>query len=320
VSQRITRTGGAQIISEAQVPEEPFEPQPLRNGVLGVVVGLMLGVGLAFLRETLDDRVRSREQLERITGWQAIGLVPVIPQAKNGEHDLVAIEAPTSPPTEAFRSLRTAVQFVGLEKPLAVVQVTSSKPGEGKTTTASNLAVALAQAGKRVVLLDADLRKPRLHHEFGLPNGKGFTTMLLDATLSPGAFHRTAIPNLVVIPSGPPPPNPSELLSLGATRHVLDTIRGECDVLVIDSPPVLPVTDPLIISGYVDGVILVTDADSAHSKALTRTRELIEQVSADVIGVSVNKVAADQGYGYGYGYGGDTLRCPPRGRRHRRGR
>jgi len=220
----------------------------------------------------------------------------------------VALEAPTSPPAEAFRSLRTAVQFVALEKPLAAIQVTSSKPGEGKTTTAANLAVALAQAGKRVVLLDADLRKPRLHHEFGVPNGKGFTTMLLDATLSAGAFHRTAIPNLVVIPSGPPPPNPSELLSLGATRHVLDTIRAECDVLVIDSPPVLPVTDPLILASRMDGVVLVAHVGQTHKKAIRQAELLLARARARVLGIVFNRVPIRKGqyysYYYGYGYGG----------------
>jgi tyrosine-protein kinase len=303
VSQRITRTGGAQIISMAQVPEEPFEPQPLRNGVLGLVVGLMLGVGAAFLMETLDDRVRSREQMERITGWPTIGLIPVIAAARDGEHDLATMEAPNSPAAEAYRALRTAVQFVGLERPLEAIQVTSAKPTEGKTTTAANLAIALAQAGKRVILLDADLRKPRLHKEFGIDNSAGFTTMLLDSNLASDAFHRTRVPNLVVVPSGPPPPNPSELLSLQATRQVLKLLRAECDVLVIDSPPVLPVTDPLIISGYVDGVIVVADANAAEVKSLTRMRELLTQVNAQVVGVSVNQIDADAGYGYGYGYG-----------------
>jgi polysaccharide biosynthesis transport protein len=303
VSQRITRTGGAQIISAAQVPEEPFEPQPLRNGVLGVVVGLMLGVGLAFLRETLDDRIRSREQMERITGWPTIGLVPVIARAKDGQHDLATLEAPTSPAAEAYRSLRTAVQFIGLEHPLDAVQITSAKPGEGKTTTAANLAITLAQAGKRVILLDADLRKPRLHKEFGLPNGVGFTSMLLDSNLSADAFKRTKVPNLVVVPSGPPPPNPSELLSLQTTHRVLGLLRDECDVLIVDSPPVLPVTDPLILSGYVDGVIVVANANDAERKSMNRTRELLEQVNANVVGVSVNQIDSDAGYGYGYGYG-----------------
>jgi len=248
--------------------------------------------------------------MERITGWPTIGLIPVIAGAKGGEHDLATLEAPTSPAAEAYRTLRTAVQFIDLEKPLRAVQVTSAKPAEGKTTTAANLAVTLAQAGKRVILLDADLRKPRLHHEFGVPNTAGFTTMLLDANIGADAFHRTRVTNLVVVPSGPPPPNPSELLSLGATRNVIGLLRDECDVLVIDSPPVLPVTDPLILSGYVDGVILVANAKEAQGKSLLRTRELLQQVGAPVLGVSVNQIDNDTGYGYGYGYGyggyGDT--------------
>ena len=315
VSQRITRTGGAQIISDALLPEEPYEPQPLRNGVLGLVVGLMLGVGLAFLRETLDDRVRSREELERITGWPTVGLIPVIPAASgDGTHDLATLEAPNSPAAEAYRTLRTTVQFIGLERTLEVLQVTSAKPAEGKTTTASNLAIALARAGKRVILLDADLRKPRLHHEFGISNAVGFTSMLLDSRLSADAFHRTALDSLLVVPSGPVPPNPSELLSLPATREVLGLLRSECDVLIVDSPPVLPVTDALILSGYVDGVLVVANAKEAQVSTLKRMRELLEQVNAQVIGVNVNYVDAESGsgygYGYGYGYGDETDTAP----------
>ena len=322
VSQRVTRTGGAQIISEALLPEEPFAPQPLRNGVLGVVVGLMLGVGLAFLRETLDDRVRSREELERITGWPTVGLIPVIPAAGgDGSHDLATLEAPNSPAAEAYRTLRTTVQFIGLERPLEVLQVTSAKPAEGKTTTASNLAIALARAGKRVILLDADLRKPRLHSEFGISNATGFTSMLLDAQLVGDAFHRTSLTNLVVVPAGPVPPNPSELLSLPATRRVLDLLRSECDVLIVDSPPVLPVTDALILSGYVDGVLVVANAKEAQVSTLKRMHELLEQVNAQVIGVSVNYVDAESGSGYGYGYGygyGDQPEAPAEKRAGRR--
>lgn len=303
VSQRISRTGGVQIISDASAPDDPFAPQPLRNGVLAVVVGLMLGVGLAFLLETLDDRVRSKEDLERATGWPTIGLVPVIARAKGGQHDLATLEAPNSPAAEAYRTLRTAVQFLGLEGPLGTIQVTSAKSAEGKTTTAANLAITLAQAGRRVILLDGDLRKPRLHHEFDIPNTTGFTSMLLDSSMVGEAFHRTDVKNLVVVPAGPPPPNPSELLSLHATRQVITALRNECDILIIDSPPVLPVTDPLIISGYVDGVILVVDARAARGKELARARELLTQVNANVIGVTVNQATADQGYGYGYGYG-----------------
>lgn len=314
VSQRVTRTGGVQIISDANVPTDPYAPKPLQSGFLGGAVGLMLGVGFAFLRETLDDRVRTREELERVTGWTTIGLVPVIPRPKDRDSDLATLDAPTSAAAEAYRSLRTAVQFIGLDAPLDMVLVTSAKPAEGKTTTAANLAVTLAQAGKRVILLDADLRKPRLHKEFGLPNSAGFTTMLLDSRLGSDTFHRTKVPNLVVVPSGPPPPNPSELLSLGVTRKVITLLCEECDVLLVDSPPVLPVTDALILSGYADGVIVVANAKGAEAKSLRRTRELLDQVNAKVMGVSVNQIDTNAGYGYGYGYEyGYGDRRPPEG-------
>lgn len=303
VSQRITRTGGVQIVSNASIPSVPFAPLPFRNGVLGGVAGLMLGVAAAFLLETLDDRVRSKEQLERVTGWPTVGLIPVIPRAKGGDHDLVTVERPTSPAAEAYRTLRTAVQFIGLERPLEVIQVTSANPGDGKTTTAANLAVTLARADLRVVLIDADLRRPRLHDEFKIPNTSGFTSALLGVATPQEAFHRVGKHGLVVMPSGPPPPNPSELLALKQTRDLLMRIRELCDIIVIDSPPVLPVTDPLVLSAHADGVLLVTDAATAKARELRRARELLEQVDARVVGITVNRVAADAGYGYGYGYG-----------------
>jgi succinoglycan biosynthesis transport protein ExoP len=304
VSQRITRTGGVQIVSNGSVPSDPFAPQPLRNGVLGAVVGLMLGVGAAFLLETLDDRVRSKEQLEAVTGWPTLGLIPVIPKARRGEHDLVTLESPTSPPAEAYRTLRTAVQFMGLEHPIQVIQVTSANSGDGKTTTAANLAVTLAKADNRVVLIDADLRRPRLHEEFGVSNASGFTSALLGTAKPEDTFHRVGRHGLILMPSGPPPPNPSELLALGRTRDLILRLREQSDIIVIDSPPVLPVTDPLVLSAYVDGVLLVTDAATAKARELKRTRELLQQVNANVIGITVNRVSADAGYaGYGYGYG-----------------
>lgn len=303
VSQRITRTGGVQIVTPASVPAVPFAPQPLRNAVLGLVVGLMLGVGLAFLFETLDDRVRSKQQLETATGWPTVGLIPVIAGAKKGQPDLVTRDKPSSPTAEAYRTLRTAIQFLSIERPLSVIQVTSANSGDGKTATAANLAITMAKTHDRVLLIDADLRRPRIHHEFGLANDVGFTSVLLGESAPEDSLHHVGPEGLIVLPSGPPPPNPSEVLAMRRTRELINRLRSLCDVIIIDSPPVLPVTDPLVISGYVDGVLLVTDAATARARELGRTRELLEQVSAKVIGITVNRVSADAGYAYGYGYG-----------------
>lgn len=308
VSQRITRTGGAQVVSLASVPGSPFAPQPFRNGVLGGIVGLMLGLGLAFLLETFDDRLRSKEDLERATGWPTLGLIPVNERAKDGEHDLVSLDAPTSISAEAYRTLRTAVQFLGLDQPLQMIQVTSPTSGDGKTTTASNLAITLARSGNRVILVDADLRRPRIHNEFNIPNDEGFTSILLGQASAQETFHEVGIDNLFVMPSGPPPPNPSELLALRRTRDLFRRLREECDVLIVDSPPLLPVTDPLVLAGYADGVLVVTDGDSARVREVRRAAELLDQVNANVLGVVVNRVQAGAGgysydYSYGYPYG-----------------
>lgn len=299
-------TGGAQLISASQVPEAPFAPTPLRNGVVAVVIGLILGVGIAFLFETLDDRVRSKSDLERVTGWSVIGMIPQLSNWKNqSDTHLVSVEEPNSPAAEAYRTLRTSVQFLGLERPLGVIQITSAQAAEGKSTTLANLGVALARAGNRVIIVDCDMRRPRLSSFFGVTNDVGLTSVLLGEAdladvIKPVSIER----RLAVLPSGPPPPNPSELLALRRTAELFALLREECDILLVDSPPVLPVTDAVVLANQVDGVIVVANATKTRQREIHRTAELLEQVNAPVIGLVVNSVSADSGgYGYGYYYG-----------------
>lgn len=299
-------TGGAQLISAARVPGAPFAPTPLRNGVVAVVIGLILGVGVAFLFETLDDRVRSKTDLERVTGWSVIGMIPQIANWKNqSETHLVSVEEPNSPGAEAYRTLRTSVQFLGLERPLGVIQITSAQAAEGKSTTLANLGVALARAGNRVIIVDCDLRRPRLASFFGVSNEVGLTSVLLgEAELADVIKPVSVERRLAVLPSGPPPPNPSELLALRRTADLFAALREECDILLVDSPPVLPVTDAVVLANQVDGVIVVANATKTRQREIHRAAELLAQVNAPVIGTVVNSVSADSGgYGYGYYYG-----------------
>ena len=299
------KTGGAQIVTPAAAPSSPVRPTPIRSGVLAGVVGLILGVGLAFLFDYLDDSVRDKHDLDRATGGvPVLGLIPVVPDWKRAQRPMVvAREHPEGPTAEAYRALRTSVQFLGIDRTLRSVQITSSTAAEGKTTTVANLAVLFARAGHRVVAVDCDLRRPRLHAFFGLDNQVGFTTALLgDAPLSQAVQPVPEVSRLYVLPSGLVPPLPSELLSSHRTGAVLRTLEEEYDLVLIDSPPAVPVTDAAVLSSWVDGVILVANANMTSRRDFHRAVELLQQIEAPLIGTVLNQAAGEASYGDRYGY------------------
>lgn len=308
LSAQLAQGGGAQVISVARTPDGPFEPTTRQNAAIGVIVGLMLGVGAAFLLEYLDRSLRSEDDLQMASGLPTLAIVPELKGWKKGDHPhVISKEDPQSSSAEAYRGLRTSVQFLAIDRPIRAVQLTSPKPGDGKTTTSANLAYAVARAGQRVVLIDCDLRKPRIHEYFDLPNDRGFTTVLLgEARLDEVAHKLDDGSGLVVIPSGPVPPDPSELLSGRRARNLLETLRDEVDLLVIDSPPVLAVSDPLVLSTVADGVVLVASAGNTDRDQVTRAVEALRTVDAPVLGTVLNRFASKRSgsYGYGYGYGG----------------
>jgi succinoglycan biosynthesis transport protein ExoP len=307
VAAQISQSGGGQVVSRATTPSSPVEPNTIRNGLIALALGLLLGVGLAFLREYLDDSIRTKEDLERASdGLPVVGLIPAVAVWKNQNAPyLVTVERPSSPAAEAYRTLRTSVQFLGLDRPVQSLVVTSPTKEEGKTTTLANLAVTFAQAGQRVILLDCDLRRPRIHQFFGLPNDVGFTSVLLGTAplteaLQPIGQHGS----LAVLASGRPPPDPSELLSSHRTREVVEALESRADLVFIDSPPVLPVTDPLVLSGFVDATLLVVSSDQTTKRSLHRAIELLTQINAPLMGTILNEVGPERGYAYGYsGYG-----------------
>lgn len=305
VDAALGRTGGAQVSSPASVPSAPVKPRPLRNGAVGLLAGLALGVGLAFFFDILDDSINSKEDLERSVGdVPTLGLIPAIPTWRDrGEPMVVSRSEPTSPGAEAYRSLRTSIQFMGLDRPMRTVQITSSNASEGKTTTLANLGVALARSGQRVILVCCDLRRPRLNAFFGLPNGVGFTSVLLgDVPLSAALQAVPGEQRLMLLASGPLPPNPSELLSSRRTVELLTALQANSDVVLIDSPPVLPVTDAAVLAARVDATLLVCTAGSTTRKEATRSVELLRQVDAPIVGTVLNGVGADAEYGYAYKY------------------
>jgi capsular exopolysaccharide synthesis family protein len=293
----------AAVISPASPPATPVSPTPRRNVLLGLLLGLVLGVGSVVLLEHLDDSIKSKEDIERTTsGLMVLGVIPLVAQWRDRTQTrIVAMTEPNSPTAEAYRTLRTSIQFLGLDRSLRVLQVTSPVASEGKSTTLANLAVALSQAGSRVVVVCCDLRRPRLHQFFGLPNKVGLTSVLLGQVPLTKALQSVPDqPRIMVLASGPIPPNPSELLSSQRTTDLLSQIASQADIVLVDCPPVLPVTDAAVLATKVDGTLVVASAGTTTTKDLARTLELLGQVDAPLLGVVLNGGTAEAGYGYTY--------------------
>jgi len=294
-------TAQATITEHATAPSSPIKPQPILNAMVAVVVGGLVGVGLAFLLEYLNESVETKEELERVLkSVPVLGTIPLVDGWKTREETrLISREAPRSAAAEAYRTLRTAIQFVGLNQPMRILQVTSPEAGEGKTTTLANLGVALATAGERVVIVCCDLRRPRVHEFFGLSNSVGFTSVLLGQRPVWAALQDVpGVPRLRVLASGPLPPNPSELLSSDRTANVLASLQAEADIILVDSPPVLPVTDALVLFRRVDATLLVFSARTTTRKQATAALAMVQQVNGPLIGAVLNGVPSHAGYGY----------------------
>ena len=286
--------GGAEVLSDAGAPDTPVSPNLPLNLALGLVFGLFLGTALAFVRDYFDDSVKSKEMVERVTGVSTLGLIP--------KHDpgveVVTIAHPSAPAAEAFRLLRTSVKFLAVERQVRVVQVTSPSPGEGKTMVAVNLAIAFAQAGDRVVLVGGDLRRPHMEEMLDVPLTPGLTAVLIgDVTLPQAIQTVSAVPNLSVLPAGYPPPNPSELLSGERARRLIDVLGQTYDVVVVDCPPVLPVTDSLVLARMADTTLLVTSSGRTSKRSLSRAVELLRQVDAPLVGTVLNSLSQDDTFG-----------------------
>jgi capsular exopolysaccharide synthesis family protein len=296
-------TGGVEFVTPAQPPVSPSSPKPVQDGALGLTVGLILGLAGAFIRDSFDDTLTTKEATERLGGSPVLAMVPMVPSWKRREQPLVvSISQPLSPAAEAYRSLRTSLQFIRQERELRTILVTSPAATEGKTSTIANLGAVFAQAGERVLLVSCDLRRPRLGKFFGLDEQTGLTSVLLGHRQL-GAVVQRVNDTMWVLGAGAVPSNPAELLSGKEMRQLFAVLRTKFDLVLIDSPPVLPVTDAAVLSNYVDGTLLVIAAGQTRRVELQRAAEKLAQVNAPVVGMVLNEVTRQSGYGYGYGYG-----------------
>jgi capsular exopolysaccharide synthesis family protein len=319
------------IVDPAMIPSTPARPAKARNIALAFLVGLVGGIGMALLREYLDNTVKTPDDVETLARLPSLAVVPafgdgasskklagLLTEASSNGHDkrieLVAQHLPKSNIAEGFRALRTALLLSQPDRPPQVILVSSALPREGKTTVAANLAVTLAQLGDKTVLVDADLRKPGIGRLLNLGTGKyaGLSSYLAGvSSLDLITVPYPAIPNLAAIPTGPLPPNPADLLSSHRLTDAIAELRTKYKFIVLDSPPIMAATDAVILSVQADGVLLVVRSGETPKEAFTRTCDLLTSVKSHLLGVVLNAVDASapdyyysyRYYPYSYGYG-----------------
>lgn len=307
------------VVDEAIEPLFPTKPKKKLNLALGFVLGLGLGIGITFLREYFDNTIKTQEELENL-GYNVLANIPQIEMSKveqkleNKLSKLGPIEGkriearlithldPKSPVSEAYRTLRTNLQFSRIEKAVQTLLITSSGPKEGKSTTAANLAIAVAQSGKQVVLVDGDLRRPVVHSIFGLEKEDGITNYLMNDIGYDKMIKKSILDNLSIIPSGILPPNPSELISSQKMEELIKRLKSDFDLIIFDTPPIIAVTDAAILSTKVDGVLLVVKSGQTNYDAVVRAKSLMDNVNARVLGALLNGVEVGGMYGTYYYY------------------
>jgi capsular exopolysaccharide synthesis family protein len=298
------------LVQQATVPSTPVSPNVPVNLVLGLLVGLALGIGIGVLREVLDTRIRTERDVKSVTEAAIVGGIAFDPKAV--ARPLIVQDDPRSPRAESFRSLRTNLQFIGAGSAGHSFVVTSSIESEGKSTTAANLAIALAAAGSRVVLVDGDLRRPKVADYMGIEGGVGLTDVLIGRAELQDVLQPWGRSSVTVLPAGKIPPNPSELLGSPGMEHLVETLAKDFDHVIYDAPPLLPVTDSAILGKLVGGALVVVAAGRTTKHQLEGAVTTLEHVGAPVSGIILTMLptsgpdAYGYGrYGYGYGYGLD---------------
>lgn len=287
---------------------DPVQPQPLKSGMLAAVVGFMLAAGIIFLVAFLQDEIRDPEEITRKWGVPILGLITSYKPIGN---PIITISQPRAPVSEAYRSLRTNLQFSGVDKPLRTILITSASPSDGKTSVVANLSTVMAHNNKEVVVIDCDLRRPTIHKIFGLTNRLGLSDYFIRTTdRLIGVVKKTNTKGLSVITSGSLPPNPSELLNSSKMMDIINFLGTHFDTMILDTPPLLAVTDALVLAPRVDGVILVMDPTKTKRGAIRHAIEQLNRVNANLLGVVLNNIKVkrsqyyyNRNYYYGKRYG-----------------
>jgi succinoglycan biosynthesis transport protein ExoP len=312
----LLRSNNVRILENAIAPGVPVSPRPMQNLMIALACGFGFGIALAFAIEMLDNTLKTQVDVETFLGVPVLGLIPIIGQGKldpkdkerSGDEqvrdrDLGVFREPRSMAAECCRSIRTNILFMSPDHPVQTMVVTSPSPQEGKTTTAINLAIAMAEAGGRVLVIDTDMRRPRLHRSFGVPNQVGVSTLILGNSTLDEAVKRTDVPNLDVLPCGPIPPNPSELLHTKRFAQILEDCKSRYAHIILDSPPTSAVTDPAVLGNLADGVILIVKGASTTRDAAAHARRQLVSAKCRLLGVIVNEIDfSNPGYGYHYYY------------------
>ncbi len=287
---RLQNTPNVVQIEPAVMPQEPIRPRPLLNTLLAGAIGLLLTAGIALLIEHLDDTLKTHEDVERVLGLPVIGYIGEIEHPAKSGQGVYVMRQPRSPISESFRSLRTNLEFAGVDKPLRTLLITSAGPGEGKTTVSVNLAASMAQGGKSVILLDTDMRRPRVHALMGLPNRFGFSDLFHKKPSFRMVGHEFgSLKDAMVITSGSPPPNPTELLGSERMSHIMNELKEAAEVVILDSPPCI-MADTQILAAKVDGVLLIVLPGRTHTEAALAAVEQMKRAGARLVGVVFNRI------------------------------
>ena len=304
-------TGNFIVASAGALPTAPFVPQHVRDLMLGLIIGLVAGIGIVALVEQLDVRVHSVEELGTVLGLPILARLPRPSREEGKNHSLAVAGDPSGPSAEAFRMLRGNLEFVAVDGELSSILFTSAEQGEGKTTTVGNLALMLARAGKRVIVVDCDLRRPRLHTYFGLPNNTGVSTLVTGHGSITETVQTVAVPTagerlagvdkvegcewIAVLTAGPVPPNPGEIVASQRLRDLLGMVSTDCDLLLVDCPPFLAVGDAAALARSVSGVIIVSRMGVASKTLMQETRHFVERLPSRALGVVATNVGGEDG-------------------------
>jgi capsular exopolysaccharide synthesis family protein len=321
------KTGNVRIVDPAEIPKYPIRPRKKLNVFLGIVFGLFMGVAVAFTFEFLDNTLKSPEDIRNYLNIPYLGPVPSfdIEREDINNPELITQYSPKSTASESYRGIRTSLLFSSADSPPKIILVTSAGPSEGKTLTSTNLAITMAQAGSRVVIVDCDMRKPKVHKMFGIGRDKGMSSVLvsneLENVLQDVIIH-SEIPNLDVIPCGPIPPNPSEIIGSQKMNRIMEKLQEKYDRIIVDSPPITAVTDSAVLARFVDGVMLVVHAGVTPRQVVKTGLEQVQGVDANVLGAVLNDVDTGKEsyyyYQYYYYYYGEDGEKKHRNRRKKR--